>query len=75
MVKSMLVLGYVHVILPRTVRSHLAKDELLHATKVKGNNCAFSILERNHIPIHPKVSIIEGTYIKFNFQLMSTEGE
>jgi len=57
LVNRMLTLGYLHVTFPWMGKSHLAISELLHTTKLKRNNCAFSIRERNHIHIHPKVSI------------------
>jgi hypothetical protein len=70
-VKRMLVLGYIQVIFPRTVRSHLAKAELLHATNMNGKNCVISIREWNHIHVQSKVFIIDGTCIKINIQLVS----
>jgi len=71
--KRMLALGYLHVTFPFNVISHLAKFELLHATKMKANKCVTSFREPNHISIHPKVSIPDGTYITFNVLLLSKE--
>jgi hypothetical protein len=48
------VLYYQHVAFLLKIRSHLAKSETLHATKINGNKCAFGFLEKNHIKIPPK---------------------
>lgn len=69
LLNRMLVLSYIHAIFPRTVRSRVAKAELIHATKKKGKNWLISIRELNHIYIHPKVSIIDDTYIKIQFSI------
>ena len=66
----MLALGYLHEIFPWTVRSHLAKCELLHAKKLNGNNCVISIREPNHILIYPAL-ITDGIYVTFNYVLLT----
>ena len=47
--KWFLALGYLHVIFKLKARSHLAKSELLHATKMKGDKRAFSFRETNYV--------------------------
>jgi len=66
----MLALGYLHVTFLSKVRSHLGNSELRRATKIKGNKSAFGFRETNHIHIHPKGSITDGTYFTFNFVLL-----
>jgi hypothetical protein len=75
LVQRMLALGYLHVTFPFNILviPHLAKSKLLHGTKLKGNKCVIGFRELNHISIHPKVSITDGTYIKFNFVLLPIE--
>jgi len=68
--KRMLALVYLHVTFVLKVRSHLANSELRTTTKIKGNKRAFSFRETNHIQIHPKISITDGTYFTFNFVLL-----
>ena len=64
----MLALGYLHVTFLWKLRSHLAVWATTR-TQCKGNKCAFRFHERNHIQIHPEVSIRDGTY--FNFLLLA----
>jgi hypothetical protein len=68
--KRMLALFYLHVTFLLKLRSHLAKSELLQATKIKGTKRAFGFRETNNIQIHPKISITGGNYFTFNFVLL-----
>ena len=66
----MLAVGYLHVTFVLKVRSHLANSELRHATNINVNKRAFSFRETNHIHIHPKVSITDGTHFTYNYVLL-----
>jgi len=66
----MLALSYLQVTFLLKVRSHLAKSELLHATKIKGNKLEFGFRDTNDTSIHPKFAITGGTYFTFNSVLL-----
>jgi hypothetical protein len=55
-VKLMLELGYLHVVFPLKLRSHLSKAELPHATKMNGNNSCNKI----YFPPHFTYGVAEA---------------
>jgi hypothetical protein len=65
--KQMLALGYLYVTFPLKVRSHLARSELIHATKMKSNKCVISFHKPNYTNFHPRHTNVD---VIFNFVLL-----
>ena len=55
LLKPILALGYLHITFHFKLISHIAYCELLHSTKIKGNNSVISFRESNYIIIHHNI--------------------
>ena len=65
----MLASFYQHVAFPFNVISNLAKSQILHANKLKGNKCVTSFREPTHILIHLKISITDGMFYYYPYNI------